>query len=1021
MSSDLLMSTPRNFRGFRWCCVAAFTTLIPGALALNPVQLAPSDYVRKNFTIEDGLPDSHVNAIVQSQNGYLWVGTEGGLARFDGQHFTLVRFRGENSREVAVHSLISASNGDLWVGTDSGLERIPKTAVDHFDRTVVRLYHPGAGLSDQIMCLHLSREGVLWVGTNHGLYLLDHGNFVTVIAKEMISRIEGASNGHLLIITSEGFAEWDGSRLLRHPEVALQLGVKKNQIFHVFEDHAGVTWFCTAAGVARRVNGSMQRLSPYDVSLSNPAYRVYEDVQGKLWITTQKGLFQVAGPHLEPFDRALLARAIYCDGDNALWIGTGDTGLAGFRRRIIRMYTKADGLPSGWVQTILPGHDGTLWVGNNCGGLSRFDGQRFATYREKDGLSNSCVWSLAEDRNHDIWVGTWGGGLYRFSRGHFTQYSISQGLPSDVVVSVISAQDGSLWIATGGGLVHMQSGHLRNYTMADGLSSDRITSVYQDRKGGIWAGTSAGIDRLAGDRFVAVAAPADVSDVPYNSLREDALGNLYALSLTSGISRIENNRIFNIRQTVEVSGMVEGPQHDLWFSGRQGISRISAESLERAQADSDSPLDYTSFSRDDGLNSRECSAGQPNIAITPDGKLWTATRTGLAMLDLNQQPQLYHKSPVFVEEVEVGRSRQTPNSRLVLRPGAYHVVLHVTAVELASPENIRLQYRLDGVDPVWLDADSKRTAIYNSIPVGTHSLHIRASNGDGVWDRTGIIYSVTQQPFLYETTLFRMSALAVVSLLVFGALRLRVRRITDGMNARLEERLAERERIARDLHDTLLQSFHGALFRFQAARNMLPRRPEEAMQALDGAIKRTEQAIAEGRGAIQDLRSEPSTHTDLEHLLTAIGQELAALGDANLEPASFRVTVEGERRTLSPILQAEVYRIAHEVLRNAFQHARARRIEAEIRYDHRLLRLRIRDDGKGIDPKVLQTGRRAGHWGLPGIRERAKQIGASLDFWSEAGAGSEVQLTVPASVAYAESRDAGGFRLFRRKAKDDAH
>ena len=169
MSSDLLISSPRNFRGFRWCCVAAFTTLIPCALALSPVQLAASDYVRKNFTIEDGLPDSHVNAIVQSQNGYLWVGTEGGLARFDGQHFTLVRFRGGNSREVPVHSLIGASNGDLWVGTDSGLEHVPKTAVDHFDRTLVKLYHPGAGLSDQIMCLHLRREGGLWVGTNRGL------------------------------------------------------------------------------------------------------------------------------------------------------------------------------------------------------------------------------------------------------------------------------------------------------------------------------------------------------------------------------------------------------------------------------------------------------------------------------------------------------------------------------------------------------------------------------------------------------------------------------------------------------------------------------------------------------------------------------------------------------------------------------------------------------------------------------------------------------------------------------------
>src|SRR4029077_3875739 len=198
---------------------------------------------------------------------------------------------------------------------------------------------------------------------------------------------------------------------------------------------------------------------------------------------------------------------------------------------------------------------------------------------------------------------------------------------------------------------------------------------------------------------------------------------------------------------------------------------------ERAQADSDSPLDYTSFSSDDGLNSRECSAGQPNIAITPDGQLWTATPTGLAMLDLNQQPQLYHKSPVFVEEVDVGRSRQTPNSRLVLRPGEYHVVLHFTAVELASPENIRLQYRLDGVDSDWLDADATRTAIYTDIPVGTHSFHVRASNGDGIWDRAAISYEITQEPYFYATVWFRLVAVIAFVLTLTGGYRLRLRQI----------------------------------------------------------------------------------------------------------------------------------------------------------------------------------------------------------------------------------------------------
>src|SRR5882762_7828837 len=235
--------------------------------------------------------------------------------------------------------------------------------------------------------------------------------------------------------------------------------------------------------------------------------------------------------------------------------------------------------------------------------------------------------------------------------------------------------------------------------------------------------------------------------------------------------------------------------------------------------------------------------------------------------------------------------------------------------------------------------------------------------------------------------------------------RFRVRRLAYQLNLRFKERVAERRWIARELHDTLLQSFHGLLFRFQAARSMLHRRPEDAIQALDGAITRAEQAIAEGRNAIQDLRSEPSAHSDLEHLLTAIGQELAGSQGANYDSPNVRVTVEGKRQALSPILQDEVYRIARELLRNAFQHAQACQIEAEVRYGNAELRLRIRDDGKGMDANVLQEGGRAGHWGLPGIRERAKQIGARLDIWSEAAAGTEIELTVPASVAYAKSPD----------------
>ena len=439
------------------------------------------------------------------------------------------------------------------------------------------------------------------------------------------------------------------------------------------------------------------------------------------------------------------------------------------------MYTTSDGLPNNRVRTVLLSHDGTLWVGNNCGGISRFDGKRFHNYNEKDGLSNSCVRAMAEDAEHNLWIGTWGGGLNRFRDGHFTQYNEQQGLPSMVVICIVAAPDGSLWIATDAGLSHMQNGHFRNYSVADGLSSDLITTVYQDRSGSIWVGTSVGVDRLVGDHFVTIPRDPRSSNALFRTLREDSSGDLYAFSEVNGISRLKDNRFVSVNETLAWGSMVESGHHDIWFSGRQGIFRVAADALRHLEEDRESPLDYSSFGTDDGMNSKECDGwGQPNMAITSDDTLWVATVKGLARLDRQGFQHTNHKPAIYMEETDVGRTKAPPGRELVLPQGTYHVEFHFTAVDLVSAEKIRLQYRLDGVDRLWLDADSTRTAIYNSIPVGAHSFHIRACNRDGVWDREGIVYSVIQQPFLYETTWFRLSALAVIGLLVASIYRWRV-------------------------------------------------------------------------------------------------------------------------------------------------------------------------------------------------------------------------------------------------------
>jgi len=966
--------------------------LVCQALALDPRQPA-SSYLRTNFTVEDGLPDNQVNAITQTRNGFLWVGTDSGLARFDGEHFTQIRLGAEKSKEPPVNFLLNAEDGALWVATDSGLAHLPSSALDRFDRSLVTMYHPGLGPSDRIVCL-LLRRGILWVGTGHGLYQFDHGHFVTVLPDQWISTLDQTSDGHLLIIGGQGFMEWDGARILRHPEFAKELGVPSDGIFQVYEDRNRVWWFCTSSGIARVVNGSIQKFAPYGDLKGQEAFRIYEDPQGNLWTNKGSGLFRASDKGVESLALGVRATYMYSDTNGDLWAATVSEGLFRFTDRAFKMYTAADGLPSSNIpMAVLAAHDGTLWAGSNCGGLSRFDGKRFKTYSEKDGLLNSCVWSLAEDANHDLWIGTWGGGLFRFRNGRFTQYSIPQGLPSIVVLSLAAAQDGSLWIATNNGLSHMQNERLRNYARADGLASELVLTVVQDRAGAIWAATDAGVNRLVGDHFVPVRGAAEEGEVPYGPLKEDSFGNLYAFSLVNGISRIADNRLVSVNGALRPSGMVESHDHDLWFSGRDGIYRVAADDLRRAELDPDSPFDYTSYGPADGLNTRECTTGQPNIAITPDDKLWVGTLKGLAMLDLRRQRKRNRKSTIFMEEIEVGKTKRNPGRELVLQPGKAHVDLHFTAVDLASPENVRIQYRLDGVDTAWFDADSTRTATYTDIPVGVHPFHIRASNGDGVWDRDGIVYNVIQKPFFYQTPTFWVAAALAGILLLVGLYQLRLRQAAARLNARLEERLAERERIARDLHDTLLQGFQGLILRFHEAMMSIPE-PEPARQMMESALDRADEVMAEGRDRVVNLHSCLDKAGDLAQSLAQAGDEIV-----NGSEVKISVTAQGQAQTLDPMALDEIYCIGREAMVNAVRHSKGRSVEVEVDYAAYELRLRIRDDGRGIDPKILQSGR-AGHIGLAVMRERAERIGGQLDIISGPSAGTEIELKVPAAKAY---------------------
>jgi signal transduction histidine kinase/ligand-binding sensor domain-containing protein len=972
---------------------AAFVLLFVthSARALDPGQPV-SSYLRTHFTSDNGLPSNILNRIVQSQDGFLWILLgSANLVRFDGQRFTTLPVG------TVIEMAIGPDN-DLWVMTTTDLIQIPSAAFGQFGPLQAIRYPIALDSNIQPVCMHFSRSGILWVGTIGGLYRFEHGVFSSVTPGPEIQKIEESSTGNLLLITSEGFMEWDGSRLVAHPELAAQLGVKVDEIHHVLEDSRGITWFCTAKGVARRIGTSIEKLQPWDQKTVE-AMRVYEDPQGNVWIGGSQGLFRATTGRLELAGADMNVRYMYGDRDGDLWVGTNGEGLFRFKDRTVRMFTTADGLPSNVPMTVLTSHDGTLWSGFNCGGLARFDGHGFRIYNEKDGLLNSCVFTLAEDANHDLWIGTYGGGAFRFHNGSFTQYTKTQGLVSDTVLAIVPARDGSLWLATSAGVSRLRNGQVRNYTVADGLSSNKVVRIYEDRGGGIWAGTLKGVDHLEDDRFVKVSS---VPDHPAFPVGEDHSGALYVSLSDGGIFRVDSGGAIGLIPEANTGYMMETEEGDLWLNGG-GIIRVSRAALEKPRGH-DEPLDLTTFGLGDGLISAQGSIGYPASALTRDGKLWMPTVQGLAMLDLPRLPKTDCKPTIYMEEFTVGRNQQFPSEALVLPPGTHHIELRFDAIEISSPEKIHMQYRMDGVDSEWLDANPPGHAIYSNIPAGTHAFHVRACNRDGIWDRVGMMYIITQQPFFYETTWFRLATVAAGLLLLVGLYRLRLRQATARLKVRFDERLAERTRIARELHDTLLQTVQGSKL---VADDALEKSDDaaymgHAMKRLSGWLG---QATQEGRAALNSLRTSTVETNDLAAGLRRATEE--CLLDRNL---AVKFSVAGGPRDMHPIARDETYRIGYEAIRNACEHSSASELEVSLSYAQDLT-LRVNDNGSGMEAAVLTEGK-AGHFGLQGMRERAARIGSKITLVSSPKSGTEMTLIVPGNVIF---RKASATRFERIK------
>jgi len=992
----------------------------PCASALNP-SLEINQYAHTAWTVREGFFKGIIFSIAQTPDGYLWLGTEFGLLRFDGiRSVPWQHPAGEGLPGTLIRSLLATRDGRLWIGTPEGLASLKDGKLTHYPELAGQAV--GSLLED--------REGTVWAGG----YRVSAGSLCAIQSGRARCYGEDGSfgrdvrplyedrRGNLWVGGETGLWRWKPGPPERYP--------MPDRVGTLIEGDNGALLIQMQSGIRRFVEGRAEAYRlPGDGRQFNPN-KLLRDRIGGLWIgTPDRGLLHVHGGRTDMFARSdgLSGDFIYSlfeDREGNIWVATHD-GLDRFREFAVPTISVKQGLSNAWVGSVLAARDGGVWLGT-LDGLNRWHDGQISIYRKRSGgLPDDTVRSLFQDDHGRIWVST-GRGIAYFENGHFIPVS---GVPEGTVHSIAGDSAGNLWISQDQSLLHLLGRSVIDQIPLSRLESkgDAWALIPDPLHGGLWLGFyQGGVAYFKDSQVRASYAGGDgLGEGPVTDLQLDGDGALWAAT-QGGLSRVKNGRVATLTSRNGlpcnvVTWVMEDDDHSLWLYMACGLVRIGRPELDAWVTDSKRTVQTTVFDNSDGVRSRSITSGfSPGVAKSTDGKLWFSPGDGVSVIDPRHIPINKLPPPVHIEQITADRKLRWQNlsgaaaSNLRLPALSRDLQIDYTALSFVAPEKVRFRVKLEGHDPDWKDMGTERKAFYNDLPPRHYRFRVMASNNSGVWNEAGDSLDFSVDPAYYQTTWFRASCVAAFFALLWALYRYRLYQVKQEFNARLEERVGERTRIARELHDTLLQNFQGSVLVMQSARNLLSRRPEQAEKTLDDAISMAAGAIGEGRDAIQDLRLQPAVQSDLAQLLTATGQDLARSADTNGNPVIFRVAVEGERKDLDPIIQDEAYRIARELLRNAFRHAQARQIEADIRYEDRLLRVLIRDDGKGIEPEVVEAGGRAGHWGLMGMRERAKRIGARLEFWSELGAGTEVELSIPASIAYAAPRS-GRLPLFRRK------
>ena len=971
-------------------------------------------YASRTWHIDEGLPDNLVQAIAQTQDGYLWVGTRAGLARFDGVQFT--DYDSKNVPELknsSITALCADHHGTLWIGTDGG------GMVSYRDGMFSRITKTNGLAGDQVRVIFESRDGALWIGTTEGMSRYKDGRF-------------------------RNYRQADG--------------LLSDAVNYFCEDRDGNLWIATGKGLNRlRPGGAMDEFNlPIFNGLPNESVRgICQDKGGRIWVGSNNGLlwynwfwqnsFYAYNTRYGLSDT--FVSAICEDREGNLWVGTY-SGLNRFREG--RFYNQLDneGLPFDRVNALFEDREGDLWVGSKEG-LIRLTPKRFFAYTKRQGLTHNNTMAVLEDQSGSLWIGTWGGGLNQLKDERVTAYAPTNGLSQDLILSLCAGHDGSIWVGADfdGGLTHLKDGKVTRYTFKgeDGLLDAGLRVLCEDRNGDLWIGTSRGLSCLRNGKFTndlhdGVRAILEdhagalwfgtenglecrqnekwthfnrkdgLSDNTVTAIYEDPEHTLWIGTANGGLNRFRNNHFtaYTTRQGLfsdEIFSIVEDDEGWLWMSCSKGVFRARKRDFDDFDAGKTKSIASIVYGRTDGMESPQCNgAGKPAVWKGRDGRLWFPTSKGVVAVDPRSIKIDHVPPPVYIEQVIVDKKPLpqkfgASDARTVkIPPGNGELEFQYTALSLAAPEKERFKYKLQDIDSDWVDAGTRRSAHYNNLSPGKYAFRVIACNKDGVWNDVGASLAFELEPHYWQTWWFR----GLIALLVIGgasgSVLYATRRRMQRQLQLLQQRHAiekERGRIAKDIHDDLGSSLTRIM--------MLGERVEEGLDRREDIAPHVGKIVSSARLTVQSLDEivwavNPENDT-LNGLLEYIGHFANEFFEDTDVHCRLELPVEFPAFNLAAETRHNLFLVVKEALNNALKHSGASEIRVDVSVENSLLQIVVADNGRGFDLNAPVNGHHGN--GLENMRRRMENLGGRCEIASAPGKGATLKFSLELKSAAA--------------------